>query len=261
MEVDIWRSNQQAFSKASAAEWYAVQKLWPAEAIVLLKYRDAFFGRRVLDLGVGSGRTTRYFLPFAERYCAIDPSAVMLERLHSDFPDADAQDGDARTIVNFPGESFDFVFASCTLLDAFTHEDRIRTLAAIRARMAPGALFYFSGHNRDGAKVGKGPELPQLNWRNPAAALQDLAHHVVSLRNFRRLRHMRVDTREYGMLNDMGHNWSLVLYHMSAPAQLRQITAAGFELVEAFSDSGDSIDPREPETHSAMLHYVVRISA
>ena len=261
MKSDLWRSNQQAFTQPGAAEWYATQNLWPAEAIVLLKYRDAFLGRRVLDLGVGSGRTTRYLLPFAGRYGAIDRSPAMLQRLREDFPGADAQDGDVRTIANFPGESFDFVIASCALLDALTHEDRLRALAAIRARMAPGALFYFSAHNRDGVKASNGPELPRLNWRNPPATARQLARHVISRANVRRLRHLRVDTREYGLLSDMGHNWSLVLYHMSAPAQLGQITAAGFELVDAFTDSGEAVDPSQPETQSPMLHYVVRTSA
>jgi hypothetical protein len=57
---DTTDRNAAIFMAPAVARRYGNPALFAAEAMILLRYRDAFTGKRVLDLAVGSGRTTRY---------------------------------------------------------------------------------------------------------------------------------------------------------------------------------------------------------
>lgn len=258
MNDDLWHSNQRAFESTAAADWYAGQPLSPGEALSFLLYADRIRGGRILDLGVGSGRTTRYLLPLAARYAAIDPSQAMRERLLADFPGTDVRDGDMRRIDTLGDETFDVVVASSGVLDAFEHEDRLLALEAVRGRLVPGGIFIFSGHNRDHPRAGQGPASTRLAWNAPWRAIGSAIRYLRDTRNMRRLSHFRRDQREYSLLSDAGHHWSLVVYYMSAPAQLRQLAGAGFACLAAFADEGARIDPEQAVSTTPMIHYVVR---
>ena len=56
--------NAQIFFKPKLASWYAGEPLVAAEAIILIRHRETFAGKSVLDIGVGSGRTTVIFCHF-----------------------------------------------------------------------------------------------------------------------------------------------------------------------------------------------------
>src|SRR5262245_23523280 len=115
------------YDKGVTRSYSQAHTLTRVEAVTLLKYQAAFAGRDVLDIGVGTGRTTGYIAPLARRYVGIDYSPAMIECFRQMLPQYSAQLGDMRDLSMFERASFDLVFASNCALDAVSHEDRLRT--------------------------------------------------------------------------------------------------------------------------------------
>src|SRR5689334_22314291 len=106
------RLNRRVYHSPGVERSYShAQLLTRAEAMALLKYQAAFAGRDVLDIGVGTGRTTAYIAPLARRYQGIDYSPVMIEYFRSALPQFAAELVDMRDLSGFEPDSFDLVFA------------------------------------------------------------------------------------------------------------------------------------------------------
>jgi len=80
-------------------------------------YQPAFAGRGVLDLGVGTERTTRYLAPLARTNVCVDSSPPMVDDVHAHFPGISVYLADMRNLSAFGDGAFDFVFAACNLID------------------------------------------------------------------------------------------------------------------------------------------------
>ena len=61
------------------------------EARALSRMVASFAGLRVLDIGCGDGRVTRYVAGQARSIVAIDPDAESIEALKADWPAVDAR--------------------------------------------------------------------------------------------------------------------------------------------------------------------------
>ena len=62
-----WSLNRSVYEKRGVYRHYLSEALLPQEIACLLKYQPCFYGRDILDVGVGAGRTTRYLAPLAKR--------------------------------------------------------------------------------------------------------------------------------------------------------------------------------------------------
>src|ERR1044071_5728764 len=62
------------------------QVLTPAEAMIFVKYRDEIRDRRVLDVGSGAGRITRYLARWTPHAMGMDFSQPMLDYCHRALP-------------------------------------------------------------------------------------------------------------------------------------------------------------------------------
>ena len=96
---DLTEHNARIFFSGDLADWYADQTLCAAETTILLRHKEAFAGKTVLDLGVGSGRTTRFLLPFAGSYTGVDLSPQMIARARRGFPKARLLEMDIRELA------------------------------------------------------------------------------------------------------------------------------------------------------------------
>ena len=105
-ENGIAEYNAGLFDNPEVAEWYDNQQLYPAERIILDQFRHAYAGKRLLDLGVGTGRTTKPLLPLVGEYIGIDRSQPMLALARRNFPTATFLDLDVRAIGQFGAERF-----------------------------------------------------------------------------------------------------------------------------------------------------------
>ena len=83
-------------------------------------------------------------------------------------------------------------------------------------------------------------------------------HLPTSLRNHRRLAAAEREYDGYALRNDEAHNFSMLLYNISAPAQRAQLAEAGFTLELCMTDAGDAVDVDGPPNRMPYLHYAAR---
>lgn len=227
-----------------------------AETIALLKYQPGFAGHAVLDIGVGTGRTIPFLEPLARRYACFDYSPAMVERVRRDHPRVDVRLADMRDLSPWPAASFDFVFAANNVLDAIGHDDRLRAVAEIRRVLTAEGLFAFSTHNRRYRLAGHGPLLERS--RNPVTQLSLVARYLRCVLNHRRLEARRVETADYALLDDPGHDFGLLHYYVSRDRQAAQLASAGFDLLSVVDMAGRELGPDDDGAASASLMYVAR---
>ena len=252
--TDVTDHNARIFFDPKLAAFYANHGLHPGEAAFQQRHADAYRGKRMLDLGVGSGRTTRFFMPATSAYVGIDIAAPMLEAARRAFPGATFLAMDLRAIGTLDRGSFDVVLGAWAILSAFTHGERLQILADIHDLLSDGGVFYFSAHNREWSGAGKTP-LHIRSWhpRRFAGALNPLNWY-----NFLRLRHLRREAADHAIFNDLAHHWRGVFYYIDRASQQRQLEAAGFALIESYGGDGRVLTQGEDVSQDGLLHYVCR---
>jgi SAM-dependent methyltransferase len=224
------------------------------ETMALLRYQPGFFGRSVLDIGIGTGRTAGFLQPLARRYVCIDYSQEMVDHVRKALPGVEVHLADMRDLSRWGAAEFDFIFAPDNVFDAVSHADRLRILAEARRVLSTEGLLVFSSHNRRYRVAGKGPRLTYS--RNPVTQ----ALHVLRYLQ-RRLNHLRVGRLhrhedEYALLNDIGHDYALLHYYIDRDRQQGQLDAAGFRLLEVIDSDGRSLREGDEDASSPSLLYV-----
>src|SRR3954453_8485249 len=99
---DVARANRLYYDTPAVAAGYAATGwLFRAEEFVLAYLRAEIAGRRVLDVGVGGGRTTPSLRELAGGYIGIDYSGEMLRHCRARPPGPDLRLCDARRMHLF----------------------------------------------------------------------------------------------------------------------------------------------------------------
>ena len=118
------------------------------EVMLLYKFEERLKSMRMLDIGVGGGRTTRYFAHRVNSYIGIDYSEKMVEACQKKYPDLEFLLCDVRNMEPFEDNSFDLILFSFNGIDYISHDDRLKALQEIRrVCKKPGGIFFFSSHN------------------------------------------------------------------------------------------------------------------
>ena len=180
-------------------------------------------GDRVLDLGVGTGRTTPFLAARAGQYVGLDYAPAMVDEARARHPSATFVVGDATDLVAFADGSFDAVVFSYNGID-YLHPDA-RRAACLRAcrrvlvagtgrmilsRHEPRALVVWPQRPRDGAR-----------WWAAAAVM-------TGRRTVRHLRHRAFWTGS-GYVLDPAQGG--LLTHMASKRRaVAEAVAAGFRL-------------------------------
>lgn len=105
-------------------------------------------GMRILDVGVGGGRTTPYLSSIAGRYVGIDYAEQMVQLCRSKFPDLEFHHQDAADMHLFSDRSFDAVVFSFNGIDYLCpDESRLQCLRECARILKDDGVFIFSSHN------------------------------------------------------------------------------------------------------------------
>jgi SAM-dependent methyltransferase len=147
MTADSVDRNPERFDAAEVVEDYRhADDLLPAERTLLEEPLRP--GVRVLDLGVGTGRTTRALSEVASRYVGVDLAPRMVAVAAERFPAAELVVGDAADLSRFPDSSFDLVVFSYNGIDYLPDDGaRHRCVREVRRVLDDGGTFVFSSHN------------------------------------------------------------------------------------------------------------------
>src|SRR5262245_12931990 len=248
------RVNRRIYHAPGVARYYYLTTLDAAETAALLKYQPACAGRDVLDLGVGTGRTTSYLAPLSRRYVCVDASPVMVDHLRAQQPDLSIELADMRDLSRFDDVSFDFALASCNLLAAVSHEHRLQVLSEIHRVLRPPGLLMFSSHNRRLRRVLSGPRL--VRPRHPGPQALHVVRYFRSLVNHARIGKLRRVEDTYALLNDPGHDYAMLHYYIDRAGQREQLDHAGFHQLDVFDASGRSLCDNDDDSESPSLLYV-----
>lgn len=246
--------NQKTYAKAKVLDYYdELEELFPTERVLFEKLSSKIKTGKILDIGVGGGRTTKYLLPISSDYTGVDYVQEFVERVKRKYPQGNFLVGDARNLREFADESFDLIIFPYNGIDAVSHEDRIKVQQEIYRVLAKGGVFMFSSHNRNYEHFNKPYWL--IDFRVNAAFAKNLLSYVFFLPRHLRMKRNEVFTEEYAVVNDCDHRYSLLIYYISIASQIKQLEETGFLNIEAYNDKGASV---KTDTESFWIYYLAK---
>jgi ubiquinone/menaquinone biosynthesis C-methylase UbiE len=216
-------------------------QLQPAESAVLEELRDWLPDRKMLDLGVGGGRTTVSFSPIVGEYVAVDFSEPMIracqERFRSSPTGLRFITMDARDLSPFKDAYFDFILFSYNGLDTVDHDDRLRSISEISRVLKPGGYFCFSTHN-----IRSIDQLYSLN-EEQRRSLYTKLRGIVSQIVIRILNPPRSNLKvaQHAIIRDGALEFRLQHYYIDPAEQIDQLRSFGFTSTILYGSSGKVI--------------------
>jgi ubiquinone/menaquinone biosynthesis C-methylase UbiE len=256
--------NKDVYRLPEVAAVYARQStLFPPEKTILHLMLPELRTARMLDLGVGGGRTTLHFARCVREYVGADYSENMIHecnRRFATYPDAPSfVVCDARSMNMFAGGSFDFILFSLNGIDSVNHSDRLTILQEIRRVGKPGGWFCFSSHNLNfGAQLF---ELRQVIALNPKFAKRTAKRLVRRFVYNWRVPAATVRSSQYMMIRERAHSRRILTYYIRPEEQLSQLSEH-FADVRVFSFANGSEIAGHSELQSVQdmcLYYLCRI--
>lgn len=255
--------NRRLYERSSVVARYGRRaELQRAEAALFERYRGDIAGRRILDLGVGSGRTTPFLLDLSSDYIGVDYSQKMIDQCRGRFPRASLLVADARDLSCFPNRSFDFVLFSHSGIDAIDHRGRLAVFTEVRRVLSTGALFLFSSHNRNFAipKPWSAQHLDINPVRRPFRFVLRLGAIAVGMVNYARHARCTEMHDEFCISIDSAFRYGLIHYRIAPLAQKHQLERAGFDPIVPFDLDGRPLAWSEAESRNAepWFYYACR---
>ena len=233
--------NRMAFNTEKLVEAYGAEwNLQKPERAILESLRDRLADMRMLDIGVGRGRTTAHFGPLVKEYTGIDYAPKMIEACRQQFRYAKVpfrfEVGDARDLHVFGDGVFDFILFSFNGLDAMTHEDRLASFREVQRVGRRGGYFSFSSHNLDAPM-------------KPFSLRQDRAFSGIPLWVLRRIIFIlrnrealgRIQAEDHIIFHDTADGSRFLYYYIRPEAQVKQLRELGFHDIQLFSREGEEI--------------------
>lgn len=247
-------ANRRIYHRPGVEHQYSGRTLNVSEGVTLLKYQSVFARRNVLDIGVGTGRTTGYLAPLARRYVAIDYSPVMVAEMRAKMPGVPVMLCDVRDLSAFQDREFDFVFGSSCVLDALPPEGRIQALNEIHRVLRIGGTLIFSSHNR---RVRPELRTPHIAWsRNPVDSAAQMVRLARKLWRKARLSRSQTEEPDYAIYCDEDHDYACLHYYIDQQSQREQLARHGFRVVDVIDTEGQVLDSKEFAPNSSWLMYV-----
>lgn len=225
-----------AYSDPDVVSHYDHTELQPAETYLFGRYVDAT--SRVLDLGVGAGRTTPHLAERAKEYVGLDYSQAMVDRAKARFADREIVHGDATDLSRYPDGRFSVVVFSFNGLGCLPNDElRAKCLREIHRVLEPGGTLLFSIHNA-GCVVYwpdyAGAGLLKSVWRTAYAG-------IASTRVLRSRLPSRAPFRGEAYVPEVnagGTKGSQTIVWVASPRRVnRELAAVGLVLVERVSPS------------------------
>lgn len=239
--------NRRSWSRRDAATRYHSDG-WsdPGERAAVGHIAGEMAGKRILDIGVGGGRTVPLLTAISDDYTAIDFTPELAAVCKKRHPGRRVELMDARDMAALADASFDLAVFSYNGIDAASFADRARILAEVHRVLRPGGIFLFATHNRSAIGTGEKPwswyrlTFNPLRFAVRTALLGgDLLRYLPNyLRNRRHNRHFD----GYSTLVAATHHFSMVVLYIDLDLQRRLLGQAGFEVEAIYgSESGERV--------------------
>lgn len=150
--ADLGSENREIFDLPASVDQYERyaerQGLTPCEEHLFDRFVPV--GARVLDVGVGTGRTTAALHARAGRYLGLDYAEHMVERCRALHPGVDVAVGDAADLSDMADGEFDVVVFSFNGVDCVSDADRLAFYRECRRVLTRPGTLILSRHNPRG---------------------------------------------------------------------------------------------------------------
>lgn len=246
--------NQATYTSEEGVNAYLNTSLQSPEISILVKYKDYYYSKSILDIGCGAGRTSFYFRNFTDKYVGVDYSESMINASKKCYPELEFQHCDARDLSRFNDNSFDFIIFSYNGIDYITNDDRLAVFKEIKRVLKDDGMFVFSTHNRNYSNIETTPSF-QLSL-NPINFIKNLIGYFNQLTNNSKLKNQNIETEDYAILNDSGNNYSLLTYYISKNKQIEQLNKIGLNTQEIFDMNGQALSEETNDSNDAWIYYV-----
>lgn len=264
-------NNKGVYDKAARyyATWHFVQKaeMEILNYLIAHKLKDM----RMLDIGIGGGRTTEVFFPFVKEYIGIDYSTEMVNICRRKFEGkiggGSFQECDFCDMRIFRDNSFDVVLFSFNGIDSVGYEERLRGLREVYRVLKPDGFFCFSTHNIEWTGIYGCYHIAfRDGTMNPIKYSYHLVNRAVEFCRVRvanRTASMKkvidgIKRGGYGTFYDGVHRGRLLLYYTTHENQLRQLQECQFGRIKTYSVDGVETNDQKKLNGGAWIYYVAR---
>lgn len=253
-QISLSFVNKATYARVDVVKHYQnTDLLFKTEEVLFEKLLPTIKNSKILDIGIGGGRTTKYLLPISRDYTGVDYIPQFAEDTAKKYPDAKIMCSDATNLKEFEAETFDFVLFSYNGLDCVSNEQRLMVLNEVNRVLKKGGVFMFSSHNRDYKYFNKLPWRRKIEY--DAKFLKFFLYCLYHLPKHLKMKKYQVFNDEYAIVNDGDHRYSLLLYYISIDMQVKQLTEIGFSDIEAFDMKGNEV---KTDTTSHWIYYLAR---
>jgi len=236
--------------------------LFKPEQMALNNLRNQLPDMKMLDIGIGGGRTTAYFAALAKEYVGIDYSQEMIKACRRKFKDDHGKilfaRVDARNMALFRDGEFDFVLFSSNGIDCVDHLDRIKILREINRITKNCGYFLFSSLNLNALQ---GVCSVSLSSNSPTKVAQSIGeiNRLLFLRltNRHTWKIIRTNPKElqYVIFNDGYYEFGLKLHYIDPGEQLKDLKALEFKNVKVYGMNDDCEVQNPTNSYDSSLHY------
>lgn len=253
--------DKQVWNSDKVTKVYAgVGKLQKPEQAILDLLKDHLPKMRMLDLGIGGGRTTVHFAPLVTEYVGSDYAENMIEACRKRFPDPGDHVSfeviDATDMSELPIDYFDFILFSFNGIDSVAPKDRKKVFNEALRVGKEGGYFVFSSHN-----LGYLPRMYALKWHK---RWRDFLYQFY--RSFMLLYYNglpgKFKSREYAIVRDGIQHFSLNVFYTKPEYQIEVLKKTGFKNIRTFSiKTGKETPPNQLSalTQDAWVYYLCEI--
>lgn len=261
------------YSTEVVVQGTAKAKGWqnPGEEVALRIVAPLVRSKRILDLGVGGGRTVGLLALLTEQYVGVDYSPGMVAACQARYPDKDFRVVDARDMSMFEDGSFEFVFFAGSGIDTVDEQDRKKVYKEIQRILTNDGIFVFSTLNKDGCSYAESPfqfhRPGQPFDRSRRAAIRFILRNASDplrlprrYRNWRSAKRRRVQGEGWAICAMAAHDFILMNHFVTLERLRAELDEADFSVIAMLgSDSYEGALPPEMTTnHSDFLYAVVQ---
>lgn len=227
---------------------------------------DEVRGKPILDLGIGAGRTIPILRSISKDYTGIDYTPELIRAAQEKYPDMkdDLILGDARDLSSLSRNHYKLVMFSFNGIDSVNHHDRLQILKEVYRVLAPGGIFLFSSHNKNGPGARETFSLGVSKTLNPVKFAKSLWQTVntatQTITNYLNNSKLFVRDPRYSIKNAAVHSHGLLIYYTDLESQVEQLQETGFESkVEIFeNNTGLWVLPTDDMSKVFWFHFLAR---
>jgi ubiquinone/menaquinone biosynthesis C-methylase UbiE len=253
--------DKQVWNSAKVIDVYAtVEDLQKPEQTIVNLLRDQLPHMRMLDLGIGGGRTTVHFEPLVYEYLGSDYAENMVDACIKRFPNVGERTRfeviDATNMAGVPNGYYDLVLFSFNSIDCVAPEDRDKVFQEALRVGKPGGYFVFSSHNLRYLRT-----MYRLKWYKRLNELLYQFYRTAMLIYYNGLPG-KYDRADYAVIRNGIEHFSLNIHYIKPELQVKHLEKMGFKSIRAFSyKTGAEIAPAQLNTlrNDAWVYYLCEI--